>query len=339
MRIEPRYVTVFLLVVRLIQPVFSDENIGEGSLRISDAGAFMLISAPIAGSTEYLPLWDDDPLSSQWILSIDGVQVSPSDENWVRELSENQSTSILEYRNRAFSLRQEWRLLPGSPHAVVTTTFRNSTTAPVRVSMNLLLDTSLGESNGLPVQLDSGEYIRGETTLADLRMPRWIKTVKNVNSPALTVILDGKGISKPERLVVANWRRLKEGGLSFQSVEGRNFDLLPFSRTDSAILIGFREKAVPVGGESSVSIILGLNENPVSPAETGSSQIFSVDEKTENRRLRIYAIRERLTEVNREIEMINRLLEDDQEPERNTVLESENRVEILERRRTEYENL
>ncbi len=270
---------------------------------------------------------------------MNGTQVSPADENWLREFTVTSSDSVLEQRNRTFSLRQEWRLLPGGLHALVTTSFTNNSSEQLKVSLNLLLDTAMGEENGLPFQTDSGEYSRGETYYTKNEMPDWIKTIKNIHTPALTLILDGKGISRPEYLVMANWRRLKEAGLSFRPVEGRNFDLLPFSRADSALLIGFQEKTVPAGGQISVSLVLGLNENLPSLDNKALVQTFTPSEETENRRLRTYAIRERLSEVERELEDVNRLLESDQQIDRDIVNERENAADNLERRRAEYENL
>jgi len=304
----------------------------------SDGGALPRVVA-LDEFDEDRPLWDSDPLSSGWILRIGDTTISPADGDWVRTEGGSDREIVVRYANRTYDFEQRATLSSDGSHVRLTAVFRNNSTESVEVEPALLLDSSLGERTGLPFRLPDGTYIRNETELSDGDRPPWIKTIRDTDSPSLTMILEGEVSDPPESVVVANWLRLKQDALAIEVEEGRNFDYLPFSENDSAVLIRYEGDTLASGAQMERTIVLGLDE--FEPAEdTYAAPLRApVDPSVENSRLREYTVRQRLRELGSLLSDIDRLLEDESLMTGESVVEVEGRLAELSQRRAEYENL
>ncbi len=284
-------------------------------------------------------LWDEDPSSSGWIFRIGGEFVSPSDSDWVREDRGTESGRILSYSNKVYSFEQRVFISAEKTHAKVVMKFFNNSTDAVEIVPMLLLDTVLGETTGLPFLLSGGTYLKEETLLAGSDIPDWIKTVRDSSTPVLTISFADKISDTPDSLIAANWLRLKQSGMSLRPQRGRNFDYLPFSEADSALLIGYGSKKINSGDSMEITVVFGLDENVPRPEEFNRAVNAALDAGRENTRLREYAVRQRLREIESTISAIDSLLADEGMINADNVIDIEKKTGQQERLRAEYENL
>ena len=60
----------------------------------------------------------------------------------------------------------------------------------------------------------------------------------------MRLTLSGDGITDPDRVVVANWKRLNDASWTYESNQTRDFSLLPYSIDDSAIALYYEPATV-----------------------------------------------------------------------------------------------
>jgi hypothetical protein len=303
-----------------------------------DNESFFSISAISVEGSKY-PLWDRDPLSSGWILNINGSSISPSDNGWKRDYRISGGAHSLQYSNRTFSFEQSASVSTAGDHVLITVRFTNNSTESVKIAPTLLLDTSLGEITGLPFHLPDGTFISKEHVYEGSEIPDWLKTEKSSDTPALTVIIDGRAATRPESLTLANWLRLKQEGSSFVPVDERDFSYLPFSERDSAILLRYAEKNVGSGDSLEIELVFGLDANPPDSGAYLKTDSLSVRTDVENTRLREYTLRQRLEDVRSVLDALDNLIDNSGVVTREAILDIDGRAANQERLRAEYENL
>ena len=304
----------------------------------SGSESFIKIFAGARGEAP-IPLWDDDPQSSCWILRIDGETITPTDSDWVREDRLTEKGRILTYSNRVFAMEQSVAVSAEGSHAKAVMRLTNNSTDAIDAAPMLLLDTSLGETTGLPFRLPDGSYVRSETRFGGDGIPAWIKTARDTSTPALTIVFSDKISDDPDSVTAANWLRMKQNPGAFAVEEGRKFDFLPFSEGDGALLIAYGGKKLQPGGTLEVTVVFGLDENVPRPEEFNRTVDASIDIGRENVRLREYTIRQRLREISSTLSAIDALLADEGGMNSDAVTNIEKQVGQQERLRAEYENL
>jgi hypothetical protein len=88
----------------------------------------------------------------------------------------------------------------------------------------------------------------------------------------------GPGIDRPDKVVLANWKRLSDASWGFDVNSQRNFTLVPYSINDSAIALYWEPISVARGGSRRISFVMGtLNEKgyPEASEKTTTEQIFA----------------------------------------------------------------
>jgi hypothetical protein len=153
-----------------------------------------------------------------------------------------------------------------------------------------------------------------ETSLAPGPVNRY---VASVTSPEATfgfqISLESSGGGAPQAAVIANWKRLTDSSWDYTVNEDRNFNRLPYSINDSAIMIVFPTQQLASGERYSVATYLGdlAPDGYLSPSvavETGSREV----------------VLERLNEI---VSQINTLMQSDSiDPLRVEALEEELRT-------------
>ena len=284
-------------------------------------------------------LWDKDDLSSGWILSIDGVAYTPADAGWVRRERRIERGHLLRYSNPTFTMDQELTLSRERRHALLLFRLTNNSEKTVSVEPSLLLDTSLGETTGVPFQLPDGSAVVAETEKIDNQVPGWIKSEHDRVSPSLIISFDGATADRPRRIVMASWIRLKQNGPLLVVKEGRSFSYLPFSENDSAVLMQYDERRVAPGSIMELAVVFGLENYRAGTVDFDSVLKPGVEVVPENLKLREYTIRERLRGIDANIDAIDSLLNNESRINADTVAEVETKVNKQEKLRAEYENL
>jgi len=150
--------------------------------------------------------------------------------------------------------------LQGENGLVLTITVTNRSERDLAAGIRFLLDTNLGE-NGQPHFLTSRDrQITSETSYDRADLPEyWLsRSSRDAGAPGLQGILTGEGVTAPDRLVLANWKRLKEAAWSYEAAVGRSFSDLPYSINDSAVCQFYDPLTLAPGATRTVTIRLAV---------------------------------------------------------------------------------
>jgi hypothetical protein len=144
------------------------------------------------------------------------------------------------------------------------------------VGLRLVLDTWLGEKNGSHFKTDLQAKIAEETFLSASSPDTWIESYGD--KAAMMVVVKAAGLISPDKVVLANWKRLNDESWSYEAVNGRSFTLLPYSVNDSALALYWTPAELPKGSVRSFSTIIGVfNEKgfPLDGSAGGTSALYA----------------------------------------------------------------
>jgi hypothetical protein len=170
---------------------------------------------------------------------------------------------------------------PGSPLSdgvKIEIIITNNTSSPKNIAARYLFDTFLGEDKNNHFIINDTTAVNSESSFESGSMPQSLisasdKTLTN----ALQLMLTGQGITKPDKIVMANWKRLSDSPWDYSAVSGRNFNLLPYSINDSALALFYEPKALAAGEKRSIVIVMGnYSAQGFSLTETASSTLANV---------------------------------------------------------------
>ena len=154
---------------------------------------------------------------------------------------------------------------------------RNLSEQDIIAGVRYLFDTYLGESSFVHFRTDALTQVTHETTLAAAdKAAYWVSPLSgDADNFGLQVMLSGQGVTVPDRVVFANWKRLSDASWSYETSAIRNFSLLPYSVNDSAAAQYYDPRPIPRAGESTVTIVLGVNSKSGFGPAAASSQDLS----------------------------------------------------------------
>jgi len=305
----------------------------------SGGGSFLSVTVDDDHSGKKYALWDGDANSSSWILNINGNIITPSENGWKREYRNTESGYRLTYTERLYSFEMNITISENGRFILVTATFVNNSSEKVDYSPLLLLDTSLGESTGLPFKLPDGSFITGEQIFEASDMPAWIGSIQSNEVPSLYIFPVTDMGERPSSLTVANWLRLKQSGRDYDFKEGRSFDNLPFSEADSALMLRYREKSLTPGENRVVKLVMGLSADIPDSGSFVKGGDASPDLESERFRLREYTLIQRLRAVQSVLDELDYLLDNTGDISDEAVSDLEVSTADQEKLRGEYENL
>lgn len=140
----------------------------------------------------------------------------------------------------------------------MTISITNEGEEPSLVGARLIYDTYLGERTNVHFVTPSATEITRETSLTPGPVNRYIASVASPGAAfGFQVSLENAIVGAPQAAVVANWKRLTDSTWDYAVNEDRNFNRLPYSINDSAMMIVFPVKQLVSGGRYSVGTYLG----------------------------------------------------------------------------------
>ena len=196
----------------------------------------------------------------------------------------------------------------------MTISITNEGEEPSLVGARLIYDTYLGERTNVHFTTPGASVITRETRLTPGPVNRYIASVTSAEAGfGFQISLENAVARPPQAAVVANWKRLTDSSWDYDVNGDRNFNRLPYSINDSAVMVVFPTEQLASGGRYSVGTYLGdlAPDGYLSPnvaAQTGDR-----DE-----------LLDRLTEI---VSQINALMQSDSiDPVRVEALEEELRT-------------
>jgi hypothetical protein len=117
-------------------------------------------------------------------------------------------------------------------------TVTNRGEEPSLVGVRLILDTYLGERDNTHFATPGLERVTREARLEPGPVNAWVASVPEPGaSYGFQVMLDDEAITRPEAALIANWKRLTDSSWDYDVNETRNFNRLPYSINDSALMV------------------------------------------------------------------------------------------------------
>lgn len=138
-------------------------------------------------------------------------------------------------------------------------TVRNASRENLKAGLRYLFDTYLGESGLVPFSTDRQSTLKRETTLAGKDLPAWWLSplAGDAGRFGLQSMASAPGVTPPDRIVFANWKRLSDAAWSYETSAARDFSLKPYSFNDSAVSQYYDPRPLSPGAQFTTTLVLG----------------------------------------------------------------------------------
>jgi hypothetical protein len=138
-------------------------------------------------------------------------------------------------------------------------TVRNLSSREAAIGVRYIFDTWLGEASFVHFRTDSLSQVTHELALTPADKAAWWVSplVGDPENIGFQVMLSGQGVTVPDRVVFANWKRLSDSPWTFDVSTVRNFSLLPYSVNDSAASQYYGPQPLGTGQELKITLAMG----------------------------------------------------------------------------------
>jgi hypothetical protein len=167
----------------------------------------------------------------------------------------------------------------------VDLSLKNLSEKDITAGARYIFDTYLGESRGLHFRTSSLPQLSKELTLTPADKAAWWESplAGDPDGFGFQVMTSGAGLTVPDRVVFANWKRLSDSNWAFDTSAARNFSVLPYSVNDSAAAQYYEPRPIQRSGESTITLAMGLfskagySANSATPVASTPAPDFSSD--------------------------------------------------------------
>jgi hypothetical protein len=230
-----------------------------------------------------------------------------------------------------FRVVEDFAFTQEAEGVTVTIRVENTSEQALAIGVRLLLDTYLGEDRDTHFRIAGDTAVRQEQAFAFGAMPAWWESDDNEDADGvlLRALLLGEGVTRPDRIVFANWKRLNDTSWNYDVNSARDFNLLPYSINDSAVCHYYDPLQIQPGEARTVVVALGPFEEapprlstagPPSSTETVQPSASAPAEQPET---------ELIADIDQLIEDINQRLESGEPATDEDVNELRRRLEAL----------
>ncbi len=213
----------------------------------------------------------------------------------------------------------------GSPWSAIRYELTNTASTITTLNIRFILDTYLGESGREPLAVlssaeNSKTILNDETQIKITDQAKIIISSKPDGSDSIFFLMPGKNWPNitPQRIIVANVRRLQNSAWTYDTEEHRAFNLLPFSINDSALAYMFESEVLLPHQQVAIDLLVApkadldsatfsrLRERlaaiNLSPQNVSSPQVVQTSPSTDNDRAAMMA------KINQMIETLNNMM-------------------------------
>ncbi len=321
-----RIVGACILFLTVVQGTFALE-LKEGRIKIvlhENMGKFSAYYLHDLSANKYTPLFlDQDPRTSSLSIIEDNKVYRMGESSDFRQVIESTAEGAkFIWRSSSLEVTEELSFInsPASPVAdgiLVTITVTNISETRKSTGIRYIFDTYLGEDKGTHFETAAVNKISGETSYFKYNLPEYVNSpTEDAAFGGFQIMLDGRGITNPDKVVLANWKRLNDATWDYDVKSSRNFNQLPYSINDSGAALFYNQQDLSPGASRTVTLVVGaynadgfsadksttkseiadvfnqaINTNPSSGRDTGLS--VQTD---------LLTVNELLKKINREIE-------------------------------------
>ncbi len=323
--------TLILFLFMLLPGFLTGLTLNQGRIKLvlhEDNGRFSVYYLNDIEKEEYVSLlFERDPrTSSTGLLLNNRVIALGTSNNFSQKVSKTSDGARFTWDSSQIKVQQSFSFVKSNPNGLVDgvkieTKVSNVSEDIQSVGIHHLFDTYLGEKQDAHFVTSDKEQLQSETGYT-LQPPNyWISPVKEEEGKfeGFVSMLKGKGITLPDKVVFANWKRLSENLWNLQVQSKRNFNLLPYSINDSAVCQFYDPIKLAPGANRTINTVIGaftgrpLQAGPASVStekeeQTSLDEILSSTKASDTEKAIKELVNEDLIAVNDIISQINSLL-------------------------------
>ncbi|MCX7030280.1 MAG: hypothetical protein NTU62_09190 [Spirochaetes bacterium] len=229
-------------------------------------GRFSLAGLTQASGASYTPLLvAQDPRSSMVSLLVSDRVIRLGESSDFLEVVEKTATGArFSWASKQLVVTETFSFIgvPGSDVASgvrVDLQVANVSEQALSVAVRYLFDTWLGEASSVHFRTDTVAGLTRELTVTkDERPAYWVSPLAdNAEGFGFQCMLSGEGVTVPDRVVFANWKRLSDSAWSYTTSTARTFSQAPYSMNDSAVGQYYDSRPIPRGESLTITLALG----------------------------------------------------------------------------------
>ena len=243
-------------------------DIDQGRLRLrlhAGIGRFALFYLPDRPGAGYVPLLLDDDPRTTVLTVLEGNRAHTMGESsaFSEKLEKTANGAEFVWASKTLEVRESFGFVASAGSVLadglrIDISIRNVADAARTVGVRYLFDTRLGEDTGQHFWSPGVAKIDREHTLVPGDSEAFWVSAPAKGGEGLQVMVSGSGVTRPERVVFANWKRLNENSWAYESASSRNFNQLPYSINDSAAAQYYGPRDLPAGQSMAVTLVIGL---------------------------------------------------------------------------------
>ena len=249
-----------------------------------NTGRFSLSYLENPQKNQYVPLFfaDDPRTSGLSILQDDNLYRMGDSSHFSMSLAKADSGASFVWTSPKLTVTQEFRFIRSQDSTLVngvliTVIIKNTGTQPTKVGARYIIDTTLGERSAAHFRTMAEGPITHETAdVPSAADPYVLSEASATADMGLEIMLSGAGLTVPDKVVLANWKRLNESPWQFDVNPSRDFNLLPYSINDSAVALYYNPVSLPAGGERTIVAAIGNKNEAGYSAELKATAASSV---------------------------------------------------------------
>jgi len=272
--------SIFTILIIFFTFTLHSLDLTEGRIKITlheDSGSFSVSYLEDINSGKYTPLlFEKDPETSLLSIIVDDKTFKMGNTSvFSKDILSTPAGGKIVWESAILKVTEDFSFVTSESSSLsdgfkLTITVENRSDKTNMIGLNYLFDTYLGEKSDNHFILDNGTSVSSENILITNFPNSWISPTENDEFLGLQGMIRGPGITVPNKIIFANWKRLKDNLWNFQAKKNRNFNLVPYSINDSAVSVIY--DPIKVKGESSREVVLVMGAYTNS-SFTGSSSL------------------------------------------------------------------
>lgn len=265
MKLKP--VLIFCIFILLPSLLFSLE-VKEGKIKLilhEKSGRFSAYYLQDVKQSKYVPLFlDQDPRTTSLSILEGNKTYRMGEASGFQQTTEKTAEGArFVWKSAAFTVIEEFSFLRSATSPLangfsITVSVTNTSEQDIYIGIRYLADTYLGEDANVHFRTEANKNITTEKSYASFSLPSYlISTDGSADGLGFMIMAKDGGVTLPDQVVIANWKRLNDSSWSYTVNESRNFNQLPYSINDSAAAFYYNTLRLAKGEERKVVLVLG----------------------------------------------------------------------------------
>jgi len=267
-------------------------EVSDGKIKLilhDDIGRFSIYYMSDPENKKYIPLFtDQDPRTTTFSIIVNNKAYRLGDSISFKETSEKTANGAkFTWKSNQLEITQEFSFIKSvmsteSDGVKISIIFTNISDSELEIGARFIIDTNLGESSSAHFKTNNNSKISKETKIDAAEMTDYWLSPKDENT-GLMVVTKGSGITTPDIVIFANWKRLNDTSWSYTTSGSRNFNLPPYSINDSAVCHYYFPQKISSGLSSEIVLVMGnYSDSGYILKKTNTSNVSTTSSTTTN---------------------------------------------------------